>query len=176
MCQEHLSAGVNPVVQLDVRSKIILVGQAPGRIVHQTGIPWNDRSGDTLRKWLDVSKDDFYNPEQMSIMGMGFCYPGKGRSGDLPPRPECAKHWHPKILEFYQQRPMVILIGQYAQKYYLGQNFRSGLTETVKITGIFCRIILCSHTLHQEISIGFRRILGLLQRSSPNFAYKSACV
>jgi uracil-DNA glycosylase len=108
----------------------VIIGQAPGKKVHETGIPWNDKSGDTLRKWLDVTEEVFYNPLNFSIMGMGFCYPGKGASGDLPPRPECAKLWHPQIMASFESKPLILLIGQYAQKHYL--NNKLSLTETVK--------------------------------------------
>jgi uracil-DNA glycosylase len=126
-----LPLGANPVVQLHPDSKIVIVGQAPGKRVHETGIPWNDRSGETLRKWLGVTPEQFYDPINFSIMPMGFCYPGKGKSGDLPPRPECAKLWHPQITGLFKNKPLIILIGQYAQKYYLGKNSRKGLTDTV---------------------------------------------
>ncbi len=132
VCVNHLPMGCNPVVQLSVSSKILIIGQAPGRLVHESGIPWNDKSGDTLRSWLNVDKETFYNPEIFSIMPMGFCYPGKGKSGDLPPRAECAPLWHPRILEKFNDTPLVLLIGQYAQRAYLKKNFKLNLTETVK--------------------------------------------
>ncbi len=126
-----LPMGTNPVVQLSRTSKIVIIGQAPGRAVHNTGIPWNDRSGDTLRNWLGVSKNQFYDADNFSIMGMGFCYPGKGVSGDLAPRPECAKLWHSQIFEFFENDPLILLIGQYSQRYYLKQKF-IGITENVR--------------------------------------------
>jgi uracil-DNA glycosylase len=118
-------------VQLSTASKVIIVGQAPGRKVHETGIPWNDASGRTLRKWLGVDEDAFYDPAMFSIMAMGFCYPGKGISGDLAPRRECAPLWHPEILNRFESTPLILLIGQYAQKHYLGKACKSSLTETV---------------------------------------------
>jgi len=132
ICSSYLPHGTNPVVQLDASSKIVIVGQAPGRRVHETGIPWNDKSGDTLRRWLNVSKDDFYEPTNFSIMAMGFCYPGKGASGDLAPRPECAKLWHPQIKQHFTANPLVILIGQYAQRHYLKERGHIKLTTTVR--------------------------------------------
>jgi uracil-DNA glycosylase family 4 len=132
VCLHHLPAGVNPVVQLNANSKILIIGQAPGKKVHETGIPWNDKSGDTLRVWLNVSKEEFYDPELFSIMPMGFCYPGKGKSGDLPPRPECAPLWHKLILKKFKKPPLILLVGQYAQQYYLGDKREETLTETVK--------------------------------------------
>ena len=131
-CQSFLPSGPRPVVQLGLHSKILIIGQAPGRWVHQTGIPWNDASGRTLRKWLDVDEATFYNPDFFSIMPMGFCYPGKGKSGDLPPRTECAPLWHSAILSHFKSEPLVLLIGQYAQAYYLKPAFKASLTDTVK--------------------------------------------
>ena len=131
-CGTNLPSGPRPVVQLSSASKVIIVGQAPGRKVHETGIPWNDASGKTLRQWLGVDEDTFYNPSAFSIMGMGFCYPGKGISGDLAPRPECAPLWHNDILQHFRSTPLILLIGQYAQRYYLKRACKSSLTETVR--------------------------------------------
>jgi uracil-DNA glycosylase len=131
-CKGSLPAGPRPVVQLSPYSKILIIGQAPGRRVHETGIPWNDASGRTLRKWLDVDEDTFYDPAIFSIMPMGFCYPGKGKSGDLPPRTECAPLWHSKILNHFRSEPLFLLIGQYAQRYYLKKDFKGNLTDTIK--------------------------------------------
>jgi uracil-DNA glycosylase len=126
-----LPLGPRPVVQLGANSKILIIGQAPGKRVHETGIPWNDASGRTLRKWLDVDESIFYNPEIFSIMPMGFCYPGKGTSGDLPPRKECAPLWHSEILTRFKSSPFILLIGSYAQASYLKKDFKGSLTETV---------------------------------------------
>ena len=130
-CELHLKDGVNPIVAASAKSKLIIIGQSPGRIVHTTGIPWNDKSGDNLRRWLDIDKPTFYNTDLIALMPMGFCYPGTGKSGDLPPRPECAPLWHNKLLTFISNAELVLLIGQYAQNYYLGNNAKSTLTETV---------------------------------------------
>lgn len=132
VCKQHLSLGPKPVVQLGVFSKIILIGQAPGRRVHETGIPWNDASGRKLREWMNVDEETFYDPAYFSTVSMGFCYPGKGISGDLPPRPECAPLWHPQIFKYFKHTPLILLIGQYAQRYYLKKEFKGSLTETVK--------------------------------------------
>ena len=131
-CSEFLPLGPRPVVQLSPFSKIIIIGQAPGRRVHETGIPWNDASGKKLREWTNVDEKTFYDPAMISILPMAFCYPGKGVSGDLPPRPECAPTWHPEVFEYFRERPLVLLIGQYAQHYYLKKDFRGSLTETVR--------------------------------------------
>jgi uracil-DNA glycosylase len=124
--------GLRPVVQLGAASKVLIIGQAPGRRVHETGIPWNDASGKTLRKWLNVGETEFYNPDLFSIMPIGFCYPGKGTSGDLPPRKECAPMWHSEVLQSFKIRPLILLIGQYAQRYYLKDTWRGNITDTIR--------------------------------------------
>ena len=131
LCQAHLVHGVNPVVTGSKNSKILIVGQAPGRVVHETGIPWNDRSGDTLRKWLEVDRDTFYNTDLFALMPMGFCFPGSAKTGDLPPRKECAPLWHQQLLDEMPNLELTILIGLYAQKYYLAKTSQKNLTENV---------------------------------------------
>lgn len=131
ICEEHLPLGPRPVVSFSKRSKIVIVGQAPGTKVHASGIPWDDQSGKKLRQWLDVSDDTFYNPDCFAIVPMGFCYPGKGKSGDLPPRKECAPQWHAEILNQLRDVQLTLLIGKYAQDYYLGEHSRKNLTENV---------------------------------------------
>lgn len=131
-CKEHLPLGPRPIVAAHPESKIAIIGQAPGTKVHQTGIPWDDPSGRQLRNWLGVSDEQFYDDRLFALVPMGFCYPGKGKSGDLPPRPECAPQWHAPLLEQMPNLKLVILIGQYAQKNYLGDDMKSNLTETVK--------------------------------------------
>lgn len=121
ICKDHLPLGPNPVVQASAKASLLIIGQAPGTKVHESGIPWNDASGARLRRWLEIDNDDFYDPAKVAIMPMGFCYPGKGKSGDLPPRPECAPEWHNRILENLPNIQLILLIGQYAQKYYLAQ-------------------------------------------------------
>jgi uracil-DNA glycosylase len=108
------------------------VGQAPGTRVHQTGIPWDDPSGDRLRAWLGADRDVFYDERRFAIVPMGFCYPGRGRSGDLPPRPECAPLWHPKLRPLLPEIGLTLLVGQYAQAHYLGSRRHGTLTETVR--------------------------------------------
>lgn len=130
-CEKHLEFGVNPVISATNKSKIIIIGQAPGRIVHKTHIPWNDKSGDNLRNWLGIDKSTLYNADIIALMPMGFCFPGSGKSGDLPPRPECAPLWHNKLLTLMPKAKLILLIGRYAQDYYLGDKAKSTLTETV---------------------------------------------
>ncbi|MBD3638903.1 MAG: uracil-DNA glycosylase family protein [Crocinitomicaceae bacterium] len=130
LCKD-LPLGANPVLRASVNSKIMVIGQAPGTKVHHSGIPWNDQSGKNLRSWLGVSDEQFYNPELFGIVPMGFCYPGKGRSGDLPPREECAPQWHQQIWDKMPNIELTLLIGSYAQNYYL-KNKKKTLTETVQ--------------------------------------------
>lgn len=132
VCREHLPLGPRPVIQLNEFSKIVIISQAPSRRVHETGVPWNDASGKKLRSWMNVSDEIFYNPTYISILPMGFCYPGKAISGDLPPRPECAPLWHPQVLKKIKSEMFILLVGQYAQRYYLKQSFKGSLTETVR--------------------------------------------
>lgn len=110
----------------------MIIGQAPGQKVQDSGIPWDDKSGDELRRWLDVTKEQFYDASLFALMPMGFCYPGKGTSGDLPPRQECAPLWHGKVLAQIKNVKLTILIGQYAQKFYLGKDFNPSITENIK--------------------------------------------
>jgi len=132
ICADHLPHGCRPVLTAHPDSKLIIIGQAPGRKVHESGIPWDDKSGDNLREWLGVSKELFYDPTQIALVPMGFCYPGTGKSGDLPPRKECAATWHKTLLSQIENPKMTLLVGSYAQKYYLGKSAKRNLTETVK--------------------------------------------
>lgn len=131
LCEEHLPHEPRPVVQAGATARLLIIGQAPGRRVHETGVPWNDASGERLREWLRLSPEVFYDPAQVAIMPTAFCYPGKGRSGDLPPRAECAPAWHPRLLAALPQVRLTLLIGRYAQEVYLRENGKSTLTETV---------------------------------------------
>lgn len=137
ICADHLPFGPRPVVVARGAARILIIGQAPGTKVHATGIPWNDRSGDTLRGWMAVDRDTFYDPDRIAILPMGFCYPGvmpskNGKSGgDAPPRPECAPEWHEKVLAHLPQIELILLAGMYAQARYLGDRRKKTLTETV---------------------------------------------
>lgn len=119
ICEAHLPMGPRPVVHIGKQAAVMIIGQAPGRRVHETGIPWNDPSGDRLRQWLGVDRGVFYDTDCFAIMPMGFCYPGTGKSGDLPPRKECAAQWHNRLLAQLPAIQLTLLIGQYAQQYYL---------------------------------------------------------
>ena len=129
ICKDFIEP--NPVVLASKQSKIIIVGQAPGIKVHQSGIAWDDASGKQLRKWLGVTDAQFYDTNNFAIVPMGFCYPGKGKSGDLPPRKECAPKWHQPLLDEMPNVKLIILIGMYAQNYHLKDKAKRTLTETV---------------------------------------------
>jgi uracil-DNA glycosylase len=131
-CLKHLPCGPRPVVQAHPEARLLIVGQAPGRLVHETGIAWNDKSGDRLRQWLGIDKTFFYDARKVALVPMGFCYPGKGPSGDLPPRPECAPLWHAKLLAQMPDIRLTLLVGQYAQAYYLKERRKKTLTDTVR--------------------------------------------
>jgi len=130
LCSEHLPLGARPIIQIDTRSKILIAGQAPGKKVHETGIPFNDASGDRLREWLGVSKDAFYDSEQFAILPIGFCYPGKGKSGDLPPPPLCADTWRKQLLSKFENIEFTIILGQHAIAWHLQS--KASVTELAK--------------------------------------------
>jgi uracil-DNA glycosylase len=130
LCKAHLPLGPRPVLQLHAQSKILIAGQAPGRKVHVSGVPFDDASGARLRTWLGVSRDQFYDAKQIAIVPMGFCYPGTGLSGDLPPRPECAAAWRAPLLAHLKKLRLTVVLGQYAQDYHFGKQAES-LTELV---------------------------------------------
>jgi uracil-DNA glycosylase family 4 len=132
VCEAHLPHGPRPVVQAGTTARLLIVGQAPGRRVHDTGIPWNDASGELLREWLGMARETFYDDRRVAIVPTAFCYPGKGKSGDLPPRPECAPLWHERLLAQLPQVELTLLIGRHAQQWYLRENGKPTLTETVE--------------------------------------------
>ncbi len=132
LCKEFLPLGTNPVLQISPTAKIIIAGQAPGIKVHQSGIPFDDKSGERLRQWLGIDKITFYNDKVFAILPMAFCYPGKGKSGDLPPRPECAEKWRRQLLKQLPCTELIITIGTYAQNWHLPEKEHKTLTETVK--------------------------------------------
>ena len=127
-----LPHGPRPVVQADEGARILIVGQAPGRRVHETGIPFNDPSGDRLRDWMGIDRDTFYDARKIAIAPMGFCYPGTGKSGDLAPRPECAKQWRAPLMAQLPNIKLTVIIGQYAIDWHLGAEKRKTLAENVR--------------------------------------------
>ncbi|WP_032113915.1 uracil-DNA glycosylase family protein [Candidatus Paracaedibacter symbiosus] len=132
-CIATLPLGPNPIVQLSPRAQILIISQAPGTRAHETSTTFNDPSGDRLREWLKMDRQQFYNPEEIAIMPMGFCYPGRNpKGGDLPPASVCAPLWHQKTLNYLPNIQLILLVGQYAQKHYLGDRRKKTLTQTVK--------------------------------------------
>jgi uracil-DNA glycosylase len=131
-CEADLPLGPRPVLSAGATARILVVGQAPGLRVHNTGIPWSDPSGDRLRAWMGVDKDVFYDESRIAIIPMGYCYPGRGNGGDMPPRRECATLWLDQLLARLPRIELTLLIGQYAQHHFLGRRRKQSLTETVK--------------------------------------------
>lgn len=131
LCEVHLPHGVRPIFQIHPQAKVLIVGQAPGRQVHESGVPFDDASGDRLREWMGITPEIFYDSKQVAILPMGFCFPGTGKSGDLPPRSECALAWRDRLLSYLRHVEVTLVIGQYAQAYHLDRKQRS-LTETVR--------------------------------------------
>lgn len=132
LCRLHLPLGPRPVFQVHSAAKILIAGQAPGRRVHETGIPFDDPSGERLRDWMGVGRCEFYDEKAIAILPMGFCFPGTGRSGDLPPRQECADHWRERLLGLLSKIEMTLVIGQYAMAWHLKGNKKKNVTETVR--------------------------------------------
>ncbi len=130
VCADHLPHGPRPIVQVGSDAPIVIIGQAPGRRVHESGIPWDDPSGKTLRRWLGLTDEQFYDPAVVALVPMGFCYPGSASSGDKPPRPECAPLWHQPLLEHLADDRLSVIIGTYALKRYVPDRKKT-LTETV---------------------------------------------
>lgn len=132
LCAAQLSHPPRPVLQAGSRARILIAAQAPGRKVHHSGVPFDDASGDRLRTWMGIDAEVFYDPDRIAILPMGFCYPGAGRSGDLPPRPECAAAWRARLLAQLPRLQLTLVIGQYAQAWHLGPRAGETLTQTVR--------------------------------------------
>jgi uracil-DNA glycosylase len=130
LCREHLEP--RPVFRAGAAARLLIVGQAPGRRVHHSGIPWNDPSGDVLREWLAIGRDAFYDASRVAIVPVGLCYPGTVDGADLPPAPRCAPLWQPKFRAALTHIELTLLVGSYAQRYYLGGKRKQSLTETVR--------------------------------------------
>lgn len=131
-CAPHLPLGPRPIVRAGADARILIVGQAPGARVHASGIPWDDASGDRLRNWLGIDAATFHDESRFAIIPMGFCYPGRGNGGDKPPRRECAQLWLDSLLGKLPDIQLTLLIGQYAQRHFLGARRKASLTETVR--------------------------------------------
>lgn len=131
LCEAALPLGPRPVLRASTTARLLIAGQAPGALVHGSGVPFDDASGVRLREWLRIDKATFYDESRVAIVPMGFCYPGRGLSGDLPPRPECAATWHPRLLPLLPQVRLVLAIGSWAQAHHLGARRKKTLTDTV---------------------------------------------
>lgn len=132
LCEVHLPLGPRPIFQVDPKAQILVAAQAPGTRVHETGITFNDPSGDRLRDWMGIDREVFYDPEQLAILPMGFCYPGGGSSGDLPPRRECAPAWRQQFLDLLPNIRLSLIIGQYAHRWHFRESPHRTLTERVR--------------------------------------------
>lgn len=133
VCAAQLPLGARPVIRGHASARVLIISQAPGTKVHETGLSFNDRSGDRLRQWLNIDRDTFYDETRIAIVGMGFCYPGRdAKGGDLPPRPECAPLWHERVLAELSRVELALLVGSYAINYYLGTQRKRSMAETVE--------------------------------------------
>ena len=132
LCERHLPHGVRPVASFSPTARLLIIGQAPGSKVHQSGIPWDDASGDRLRDWTGLTREKMYDPSQVALVPMGFCYPGKASGGDKPPRPECAPHWHDRVLDLLPEDRLTLLVGTYAQARYLPETRKLSLAQRVR--------------------------------------------
>jgi len=137
LCAEHLPLGPRPVVQVHPAARVLVVGQAPGTAVHKSGVPFDDPSGDRLRTWMGINKDTFYDETKVALVPMGFCYPGKGKGGDLPPRPECASTWRSPLLAHLQHIELTLVIGRYAIDWHLQPAKSATLREVVADWGSY---------------------------------------
>jgi uracil-DNA glycosylase len=131
VCAGALPHDPRPVVRVHPHARILIAGQAPGRRVHESGLSWDDPSGDRLRDWMGLDRSAFYEPTAVAVAAMGFCYPGTVKGADLPPRPECAPLWRPRLLPLLKNVQLTLLVGGYAQRYHLGSAVKAGLGETV---------------------------------------------
>lgn len=136
ICSESLEHGINPVLQVHPGSRVLIAGQAPGRRVHESGIPFDDPSGDRLRDWLGINSQTFYDSKKIAIVPMGFCFPGTGKSGDLPPRPECAEAWRQSLMAQMKNIGLKVLVGRYAIDWHLNRK-RESLTTIIQDRGLW---------------------------------------
>ncbi len=133
LCAPHLPLGPRPVLRASPTARLLIIGQAPGTRVHETGLSWNDPSGDRLRDWLGLDRETFYDERRVALVGVGLCYPGRlPRGGDAPPRPECAPLWHPPLRAALPDTRLTLLVGHYAQVFCLGAGRKESMTETVR--------------------------------------------
>ncbi|MGV2495362.1 uracil-DNA glycosylase family protein [Pelagerythrobacter aerophilus] len=132
ICAPYLPLGPRPITQFSTTSRVLIIGQAPGTKVHASGVAWQDDSGNRLREWTGLDRDEFYDPAKVALMPMGFCYPGRAAGGDAPPRPECAPQWHERVLELLPSDRLTLLVGSYAQHRYLPRDAGRTLADRVR--------------------------------------------
>ena len=132
VCESELPLGPRPILTAHSKARILIIGQAPGSRVHESGVPWADASGKRLRSWMGITEDEFYDETTVALVPMGFCYPGTGKGGDLPPRRECAELWHDELIKKLKNVNLTLVIGQYAQKYWFKTQAKPTLTETIE--------------------------------------------
>jgi len=142
ICKADLVHKPRPIFQLHQNARILIAGQAPGKKAHESGVPFDDPSGDRLREWMGISKEFFYDKTRIAILPMGFCYPGGNKSGDLSPRKECAKEWRDDVLARLPNVELTLVIGAYAMKWHLGNSMKKNLTETIKAWKIFMPTVM----------------------------------
>lgn len=152
-CEAHLPLGPRPVIQAGGSARILIIGQAPSARVHVSGVPWDDRSGERLRDWMDIDAETFYDKSRIAILPMGFCYPGRAASGDRPPRRECAPLWLDRLLERMPSIELTLLVGRYAQAHFLGPAGGASLTATVEAWRVHApRVIPLPHPSPRNIA------------------------
>jgi uracil-DNA glycosylase len=132
VCEPHLPLGCRPILQAASPARILIVGQAPGARVHASGVPWDDPSGERLRAWMGIGREVFYDASRIAIIPMGYCYPGRGRGGDLPPRRECARLWLDLLLARLPRIQLTLLVGLHAQRHFLGGDRQPTLAKTLE--------------------------------------------
>jgi len=137
VCSRYLPNAPRPVLQAGHGARVIVIGQAPGSKVHESGVPWRDQSGDRLRDWIGLDNVVFYDPSRVALIPMGLCYPGAANGADLPPRPECAPLWHPRLLNLLPKAQLVLLVGMHAQGYYLRDHVKATMTDTVRDFAVY---------------------------------------
>jgi uracil-DNA glycosylase len=145
ICEADLPLGPRPILRASTKASILIAGHAPGIKVHESGIPWDDASGQRLREWMGIDNATFYDEHTVAIVPMGFCYPGRGKSGDLPPRPECRAAWHHRLLPLLTNVKLIIAVGEHAQRYHLADRYRGSVTETVKAFREYDNVIPIPH-------------------------------
>ena len=172
LCQADLHHPTRPIVQAHQRAKILIAGQAPGNKVQHSGIPFDDASGDRLREWMSINKKQFYDATKIAILPMGFCFPGTGKSGDLPPRKECAPQWRDLLIDQLRNIELTLVIGQYAMEWHLREDQKRNVTQQVLDWKKIGHIYFLYRTPVREIISGLRKIRGSEKKFCRNLRSK----